>query len=186
MEHITEWADAVSLFCAIPPDDYKQYIARKTMNIENRDMQDAVVEYSPVFGHLLEWIQRGIALHNANSRVPEECVLNEIDLGGYRSAWMKHINGERQSLTELKTMIDEIVSDIRRRKSELDAENSDGYSSYSDYSEEDTESEDDEENDPDEDDENDGLKRLHHRLPTPPKTVPLNKDESKRRKPRRN
>lgn len=161
-ESVIHWSDAISVFCSTTVDDHKLYLACRAAHVSNDDLRDVITEYGPVFGHLLDWIHLGIKSINHDPRTPEECLLDPIDLNAYRSAWNKHITTERQSLNELKSLVDGIVSQMTKKKDDIEAEDTDGHSSYSDYSETDTESDDfeeEEEEDDDEEEPTDALRR---------------------------
>ena len=152
---ILEWARAVSIFCSISPEDHKHFFARKAMLMTASAAQDVVLEYGVILGHLIEWIQSGICALKNDVRMPEECIIPDVELSAYRSAWTKHVAQERQSLSELKTLVDNLSVEMKKRKAVIDEEDTDGHSSYSDYSEEETESEFEEEEDEEEEDDDD-------------------------------
>ena len=158
VDQVIRWTEAASILCSMEPDQYKAMLTRKAHRISDATVRASVAEFSAFYGDMLEVIMQGIERVNAMHATPKECVFAPVDLISYKSAWTKHVTGERQSLQELKSALDAIASVARKGVEIVGRETSGGYSSYSDYSETETDSdlEDDEEV---EDDDADALKK---------------------------
>lgn len=146
-DQIVHWMKAASLLCAMEPDHYKAMLTRKAFRITDAKVRASVCEYSAFYGELLDCISHGIEYVNGMHTTPKECALSPVDLTPYRSAWTKHVTGERQSLQELKNILDTMTSSANEKLAVLLAEKSGDYSSYSDYSETETDSDLDEDDD---------------------------------------
>lgn len=152
--------------CNIDDKDYAHYIARRTHHVVNVPLRDALQEFSPDFGDILNIITEKLSEHAKNSRVPRVCQMSATDLSAYRAAWVKHVTVEAQSQIELGKLAGEMRDKIVTRLKTLWAEDIGGeYSSYSDYSEEtesdetDNDEDEEEEEENEEDEEEEGLRR---------------------------
>jgi len=132
---------AASVLCAMEPDHYKAMLTRKAFRITDDNVRASVCEHAALYGELLDCISQSMEYINGMHATPKECTFTPIDLSPYRSAWTKHVTGERQSLNELKNALDTMASSANEKLAALLEEKSGEYSSYSDYSETETDSE---------------------------------------------
>ena len=100
---------------------------------------------------LTEWIEEAIDELEQNERTPELLLIKKGDLKVHNAVWIKHTSGDYQTLSELVSIMQNLVASGISQTEKLDKEASEEFSSYSDYSETDTDS--DEEDDEDEEEE---------------------------------
>ena len=166
--------DACRAMCVINSEDYKLYANRRASGISNPALKNVVMQYSGIFGELLERIQHDVDWCTDPSNIPASCMLSTIDLSMYKSGWSKHVFDSAQSLIELSEKLEYLNSKIREKLAAFYKEDTGGYSSYSDYSEEtDSDEEegddDDDEDEDDEDEDEDEDEEENKRKKSPPK-----------------
>ena len=145
VDRVASLCSAVHALCGISPEDYVKYASRRASEIKSSSVRDAVQRYSSDLGLALEWIQTALCEHRKDASVPDnfKIELGSVELTSYRAAWSKHVEGEKQSMIELGTIVAGIAEDIENGLKLVRNESDGEYSSYSDYSEEDTETDED-------------------------------------------
>lgn len=149
-ERVVTWMDAALSLLRLNDSDYAHFIQRQAYSIKDADVRDAVMEHGPFAACLLEYIEQGLASLSRNTKVPESCIVNAVDLAPFASKWKKHVMGDKIVMADLEKLLSKKMEDMKAMRKSFYDEASDEYSSYSDYSEEETDS--DEEGRDDEDD----------------------------------
>lgn len=139
---LVEWCGAIEAMCTISSNNYSLLMTRRACQIDDDALEKYVVQYSPNFGLLLDWIHGGMLSINSDRFTPDMCRLRKpTKLLSYNAVWSKHVCGEYQDLQSLNRYIKKCKGELLDKLNLFETEESDSYSSYSDYSEETSSSE---------------------------------------------
>lgn len=134
MKQCASFARAVSAVCDLSAVEYSHMVERRATQICTPSARHAVMEHGGVLHDILDWIEEGVRMHNECRHVPDYMLLATRDFSPHRDAWIRHVKGSREKLTELKAAVDDLLNEVSEKVSAFRAEDSGSHSSYSDYS----------------------------------------------------